>query len=211
MKSSEIKTFKGIIAKELKSTPKVMYSALKIAENKPMQLVLYINHRPPILKDVLTNANVGDEVTVVGKLETNPRNNETQIVIDEIYSGNYQKQEEVHYYFNKDSQCYELTNDPNLTLELEDLMAMPDRPKPPQEQSFKTKDGQSFKTDGIHIITKGTKVRLTEDFVEKWNHTHTMEDWIHFYSDDVIARWEEIEAFYKAKDEGDFSVKLRRK
>ncbi len=87
-----MKTFKGTIAKEPKITEKSVFSAIKIDNaEKPIQIVLFINHRPLIIKEVLSNVKIGDEITVVGKLEKNPRNNENQIIIDELYNAQYVK------------------------------------------------------------------------------------------------------------------------
>jgi hypothetical protein len=87
-----MKTFKGTIAKEPKVTEKSVFSAIKTDNaERPIQIVLFTNHRPAIIKEILSNVKIGDEITVVGKLEKNPRNNENQIIIDELYNAQYIK------------------------------------------------------------------------------------------------------------------------
>ena len=87
-----MKTFKGTIAKEPKVTEKSVFSAIKTDNaERPIQIVLFTNHRPAIIKEILSNVKIGDEITVVGKLEKNPRNNENQIIIDELYNAQYVK------------------------------------------------------------------------------------------------------------------------
>jgi hypothetical protein len=87
-----MKTFKGTIAKEPKVTEKSVFSAIKTDNaSNPIQIVLFTNHRPPIIKEILSNVKIGDEITIIGKLEKNPRNNENQIIIDELYNAQYVK------------------------------------------------------------------------------------------------------------------------
>ena len=91
MKSGKSNTFTGTIAKKILIKEKVIMSAIKIDDANPIQIVLFPQHRPDVIKDILTNANIGDEITVVGKMEKNPRNNENQIIIDELYNANNPK------------------------------------------------------------------------------------------------------------------------
>lgn len=64
---------------------KVIFSAIKESEEqKPIQLVLFKQSRPISLSNALSNVKIDDEVTITGRIERNPRNNETQIIIDDI-------------------------------------------------------------------------------------------------------------------------------
>lgn len=75
---------KGEIAKLPIVKEKVIFSAIKENNDKPIQLVLFKNSRPATLTDILSNANLGDVVTINGRLENNPQNKEIQIIIDDI-------------------------------------------------------------------------------------------------------------------------------
>lgn len=64
---------------------KVIFSAIReSAEQKPMQLVLFRQARPLSLTQMLSNVKIDDQVTITGRLEPNPRNNEIQIIVDDI-------------------------------------------------------------------------------------------------------------------------------
>lgn len=76
---------KGKIVKTPVIKDKVIFSAIKESEEqKPMQLVLFKQSRPLQLTRMLSELKIGDEVTITGRIESNPRNNETQIIIDDI-------------------------------------------------------------------------------------------------------------------------------
>lgn len=75
----------GKIAKTPVVTDKVIFSAIRESEEQnPIQLVLFKKSRPLSLSSMLSNVKLGDEVTIKGRIESNPRNNETQIIIDDI-------------------------------------------------------------------------------------------------------------------------------
>lgn len=64
---------------------KVIFSAIRESEEqKPMQIVLFKQSRPISLSDMLSNVKIDDQVTITGRLEPNPRNNEIQIIVDDI-------------------------------------------------------------------------------------------------------------------------------
>lgn len=74
------KIVKAPIVKE-----KVIFTAVKeAADQKPIQVVLFRTARPLALSNMLINAKIDDEVTITGRLESNPKNNEIQVVIDDI-------------------------------------------------------------------------------------------------------------------------------
>lgn len=75
----------GKIAKTPIVTDKVIFSAIRESdEQKPIQLVLFKKSRPLSMTSMLSNVKLGDEVTIKGRMEPNPRNNEIQIIIDDI-------------------------------------------------------------------------------------------------------------------------------
>jgi len=75
----------GKIAKTPIVTDKVIFSAIRESEEqKPMQVVLFKRSRPISLATMLSNVKMDDEVTITGRLEPNPRNNEIQIIVDDI-------------------------------------------------------------------------------------------------------------------------------
>jgi len=75
----------GKIAKTPAIRDKVIFAAIK-ADNiiKPIQIVLFRKSRPAELTNLLSNAKLGDSITIKGKTEKNPRTGETQIIIDDI-------------------------------------------------------------------------------------------------------------------------------
>lgn len=75
----------GKIAKTPVVTDKVIFSAIRESEEQnPIQLVLFKKSRPLSLSSMLSNAKLGDQVTIKGRMEPNPRNNEMQIIVDDI-------------------------------------------------------------------------------------------------------------------------------
>jgi aspartyl/asparaginyl-tRNA synthetase len=75
----------GKIVKTPIVSDKVIFSAIReSAEQKPMQVVLFRQARPLALTQMLSNVKIDDEVTITGRLEPNPRNNEIQIIVDDI-------------------------------------------------------------------------------------------------------------------------------
>jgi aspartyl/asparaginyl-tRNA synthetase len=75
----------GKIVKTPVVKDKVIFSAIKeTEEQKPIQLVLFRQSRPISLANMLTNVKIDDQVTITGRLEPNPRNNEIQIIVDDI-------------------------------------------------------------------------------------------------------------------------------
>jgi len=75
----------GTIAKTPVVKDKVIFSAIKEAEGqKPIQLVLFRQSRPISLSNMLNNVKLNDQVTISGRMESNPRTNEPQIIIDDI-------------------------------------------------------------------------------------------------------------------------------
>lgn len=76
---------KGKIVKNPIIKDKVIFSAIKESDDqRPMQIVLFKQSRPLALTNALSNVKLNDEVTITGRLEQNPRNNEIQIIIDDI-------------------------------------------------------------------------------------------------------------------------------
>jgi hypothetical protein len=81
-------TFKGIIAKQPIVRDKVIFSAIKtVNADKPTQLVLFKDKIDNKFVELLASLNLGDQVTVAGKMQKNKLNNETEISIAEIYAG----------------------------------------------------------------------------------------------------------------------------
>lgn len=77
--------FTGTIAKAPAIRDKVIFSAIKADNiNKPIQIVLFRKNRDAALTKALSNAKLGDAITIKGRTEKNPYNNETQIIIDDI-------------------------------------------------------------------------------------------------------------------------------
>lgn len=75
----------GKIAKTPVVTDKVIFSAIRETEDQnPIQLVLFKKSRPLSLTDMLSQVKLNDDVTITGRMESNPRNNEIQIIIDDI-------------------------------------------------------------------------------------------------------------------------------
>lgn len=75
----------GKIAKVPAIRDKVIFSAIKINNVvKPVQIVLFRKNRPTKLVEYLSNAKMGDEITIIAKAEKNPYNNETQFIITDI-------------------------------------------------------------------------------------------------------------------------------
>lgn len=78
----------GTIAKQPIIKDKVIFSAIKTPTlDRPTQLVLFKEHRATKFIELLSNVNLGDVVTVVGKMQKNKLNNETEISVEEIYLG----------------------------------------------------------------------------------------------------------------------------
>lgn len=75
------KIYRSPIIKE-----KVIFSGIQEDKGSPIQLVLFRLDRPAELSTILSNAKIGDEYIVEGRLEKNPFNNEPQITIDNIES-----------------------------------------------------------------------------------------------------------------------------
>lgn len=50
-----------------------------------------------------------------------------------------------------------------------------------------------FWSDGIHLWfgKDSKKTRLSKVFVDHWNRNHTLDQWIHFVTDDVLKSWTE--------------------
>jgi aspartyl/asparaginyl-tRNA synthetase len=81
-------TFKGTIAKKPVVRDKVIFSAIKTDNaDKPTQLVLFKDKIDNKFVELLASLNLGDQVTVAGKMQKNKLNNETEISIAEIYIG----------------------------------------------------------------------------------------------------------------------------
>lgn len=96
-------TFKGTIAKQPIVRDKVIFSAIKTQDaERPTQLVLFKDKIDSKFVELLANANLGDEVTVAGKVQKNKLNNETEISIAEIYAGDVKPQED-KYAVNPDT------------------------------------------------------------------------------------------------------------
>lgn len=75
----------GTVAKAPRVLDKVIFSAIKHEQcDKPIQLVLFRKNRPASLTNALSNAKVGDPITIIGKQEKNPTTNETQIIVTDI-------------------------------------------------------------------------------------------------------------------------------
>lgn len=80
--------YKGTIAKQPIVRDKVIFSAIKTQDaERPTQLVLFKDKIDSKFVELLANVNLGDEVTVAGKMQKNKLNNETEISIAEIYAG----------------------------------------------------------------------------------------------------------------------------
>jgi aspartyl/asparaginyl-tRNA synthetase len=65
---------------------KIIFTSIKEDEDAPIQAVLFRSARPAKLSNLLINAKLDDKVTITGRLEKNPKNNEMQIIIDDIES-----------------------------------------------------------------------------------------------------------------------------
>jgi len=88
-------TFKGTIAKQPIVRDKVIFSAIKTDNaDKPTQLVLFKDKIDNKFVELLASLNLGDQVTVAGKMQKNKLNNETEISIAEIYAGDVKPQED---------------------------------------------------------------------------------------------------------------------
>ncbi len=88
-------TFKGIIAKQPIVRDKVIFSAIKTDNaDRPTQLVLFKDKIDNKFVELLASLNLGDQVTVAGKMQKNKLNNETEISIAEIYAGDVKPQED---------------------------------------------------------------------------------------------------------------------
>jgi aspartyl/asparaginyl-tRNA synthetase len=88
-------TFKGTIAKKPIVRDKVIFSAIKTDNaDKPTQLVLFKDKIDNKFVELLASLNLGDQVTVAGKMQKNKLNNETEISIAEIYAGDVKPQED---------------------------------------------------------------------------------------------------------------------
>jgi aspartyl/asparaginyl-tRNA synthetase len=88
-------TFKGTIAKKPIVRDKVIFSAIKTDNaEKPTQLVLFKDNIDNKFVELLASLNLGDQVTVAGKMQKNKLNNETEISIAEIYVGDVKPQED---------------------------------------------------------------------------------------------------------------------
>lgn len=77
----------GKIAKDPAIRDKVIFSAIKVdgyPEKKPVQIVLFRKNRDAALSEHLSNAKLGDSITIIGRSEKNPYNNEVQIILDDI-------------------------------------------------------------------------------------------------------------------------------
>lgn len=86
--------FVGKIAKVPAIREKVIFSAIKLDNvTNPIQIVLFRKNRPAELTEFLSNAKLGDEITIIGKTEKNPYNNETQLIVDNILNAEQEKKE----------------------------------------------------------------------------------------------------------------------
>lgn len=74
----------GTIVKQPIVKEKIIFTSIKEDNDTPIQAVLFKSSRPAKLTQMLTNIKLNDKVTIIGRLEKNPRNNEMQIVIDDI-------------------------------------------------------------------------------------------------------------------------------
>lgn len=63
---------------------KIIFTSIKEDGDTPIQAVLFRTARPATLSNILINAKLDDKVTITGRLEKNPKNNEIQIIIDDI-------------------------------------------------------------------------------------------------------------------------------
>lgn len=77
----------GTIIKQPIVKEKIIFTTIKEDNDSPIQAVLFRTSRPQALSDILINAKLEDKVTIIGRLEKNPQNNEMQIVIDDIDTG----------------------------------------------------------------------------------------------------------------------------
>lgn len=76
----------GTIVKKPIIKEKIIFTSIKEENDSPIQAVLFRTNRPAKLSEALMNANLDDKVTIIGRLEKNPKNNEMQIVIDDFIS-----------------------------------------------------------------------------------------------------------------------------
>lgn len=74
----------GTIVKQPIVRDKIIFTSIKEDNDTPIQAVLFRSSRPAKLANMLTNIKLDDKVTIIGRLEKNPKNNEMQIVIDDI-------------------------------------------------------------------------------------------------------------------------------
>jgi len=85
--------FTGKIVKAPAIRDKVIFSAIKVEFiHKPVQIVLFRKNRPAALSEFLSNAKIGDEITIIAKLESNPYNNESQLVVMDILNAEKEKE-----------------------------------------------------------------------------------------------------------------------
>lgn len=78
---------------------KIIFTAIQEGKDKPIQAVLFRTARPAKLSTMLSLLKVDDEVTITGRLESNPMNKEMQIVIDDIQSNIKQEETPCPDYF----------------------------------------------------------------------------------------------------------------
>ena len=74
----------GTIVKQPIIKEKIIFTSIKEDNDTPIQAVLFKSSRPAKLAQMLTKIKLNDKVTIIGRLEKNPKNNEMQIVIDDI-------------------------------------------------------------------------------------------------------------------------------
>jgi hypothetical protein len=84
--------YKGTIAKQPVVRDKVIFSAIKTQDaERPTQLVLFKDKIEKEFVDLLANSNLGDQVTVIGKMQKNKLNNETEISVAQVHAGDYKQ------------------------------------------------------------------------------------------------------------------------
>lgn len=74
----------GTIIRPAINKENVIFASIEDEQNSAIQIVLFKKYRPKQIAEEIINAELGDNVTIIGKLETNPMNNEAQVIVDKF-------------------------------------------------------------------------------------------------------------------------------
>lgn len=140
-------TFKGTIAKQPIIKDKVIFSAIKMqGETNPVQLVLFKSTVDSKFVELLSNLKLNDEITVAGKEQRNKLNNQREISIAEIYTGDVKPQED-KYAVNPDTDFNLGSETPYGTIQL-----------------VERKNAESYYTDGEMYWYKNSTTKCPTSF-----------------------------------------------